>query len=84
MADDRVALIQKPGAIVARPPETLAGRLEVRGVGVCVLPQAGDAPLKLVCDLGGLSVSNGCQAWLVSIWGPGSRMDVAPFEASLP
>ena len=84
VADDRVALIQKPGDIVARPPEALAGRLEVRGVGVCVLPQAGAAPLKLVCDLGGpdriqrLPKPGWCEYLGVRI----RRMDVAPFEAS--
>ena len=84
VADDRVALIEKPDDILACPPEALAGRLEVRGVGVFALPHAGAAPLRLVCDLGGpdriqrLPEPGWCEYLGVRI----RRIDVAPFEAS--
>jgi serine kinase of HPr protein (carbohydrate metabolism regulator) len=51
VADDRVLLSQRSGRIVARPPATIAGLLEVRGLGVVRLPHEPAAVLRLVVDL---------------------------------
>ena len=34
VADDQVVLRAEDGALLARPPPTLAGRMEVRGIGI--------------------------------------------------
>ena len=48
VADDRVDLEEG----VARPPQGLAGLLEIRGLGLLQLPYDGSARLALVVDLG--------------------------------
>ncbi len=39
------------GTLLASPPNTIAGKLEVRGLGIVAVPFAADAELVLVCDL---------------------------------
>lgn len=51
VADDRTALSVEAGRVVARPPEAIAGMLEVRGLGIVRLPIQAAAPLFLVVDL---------------------------------
>jgi HPr kinase/phosphorylase len=52
VADDRVSLSQRGGRIVARPPEAIAGLIEVRGLGILRLPHEPAAVVRLVVDLG--------------------------------
>lgn len=51
VADDRVILTREGGALIARAPETLAGMIEARGVGILNARPAGSAPVALVVDL---------------------------------
>ena len=51
VGDDGVALERRGEAMWALPPPNIAGRLEVRGVGIVTIPAA-DAPLALVLTLG--------------------------------
>jgi len=51
VADDRVVLRAEDGRLTATAPETLAGLLEVRGVGILPVPTAESAELGLVVDL---------------------------------
>jgi HPr kinase/phosphorylase len=51
VGDDRVHLAAEAGALVVRPAETLAGLLEVRGLGIRCLPFAARADVGLVVDL---------------------------------
>jgi hypothetical protein len=51
VADDRTVLSVAKGGIAASAPATIHGLLEVRGVGIVVLP-ARSARLKLVVELG--------------------------------
>lgn len=51
VADDRVALLPASGRLIARPPETLAGLAEQRGLGIVALPHEAGAVLGLVVDL---------------------------------
>lgn len=51
IADDQTLLASRDGVLIARAPETIAGRMEVRGVGIAVLPQLQETPLGLVVDL---------------------------------
>ena len=84
VADDRVILQRTANAVTAHPPPVLAGRLEVRGVGIVRLPYLDGVPLGLICDLGGpggierLPEPGWCAYLGVRI----RRIDVAPFEAS--
>ncbi|NIP88762.1 MAG: aldolase, partial [Gammaproteobacteria bacterium] len=52
VADDQVVLDAEDGAVTASAPETLAGLIEVRGLGIAEMPFVAAAPLVLVCDLG--------------------------------
>jgi len=51
VADDRVDLRVSGGMLTASSPVPIAGRLEVRGIGILEVPSAASAPLYLVVDL---------------------------------
>ncbi len=51
VSDDRTALRRHGRSILAAAPASIAGRLEVRGLGIVALPGAGATPLGLVLDL---------------------------------
>jgi HPr kinase/phosphorylase len=51
VADDRVVLEARGGALVARPPEAIAGLIEARGVGLLRLPWVPEAAVALAVDL---------------------------------
>jgi serine kinase of HPr protein (carbohydrate metabolism regulator) len=52
VADDRVELTAAHGRLLARPPATLAGLIEVRGLGIRRLDYEPVAVVGLVVDLG--------------------------------
>lgn len=51
VADDQVIVHRADGKLYARPPATLAGKLEVRGVGIVQLPYLSEIAVALVVDL---------------------------------
>jgi serine kinase of HPr protein (carbohydrate metabolism regulator) len=52
VADDQVFIeARADGALLASAPATLAGKIEVRGVGIVEVPFLRQAELRLVCDL---------------------------------
>lgn len=51
VADDHVLLRRRGDQVTARAPETIAGMIEVRGLGVMRLGQAGETAVELVVDL---------------------------------
>jgi len=51
IADDRVDLVGRDGRLMARAPSVLAGRMEVRGIGIVMMPYIGSAPVALIVDL---------------------------------
>ena len=51
VADDRTDLRALTEGLVASAPPSLAGKLEVRGIGIVDLPHAAAAPIRLVVDL---------------------------------
>lgn len=51
VADDRVHLAAHNGRLIARPPASLAGRIEARGFDVVTLPHAVAAVIRLAVDL---------------------------------
>ncbi len=51
VADDRTCLDLDEGKIIAYPPSVLAGKLEVRGLGILKLPYRDSCPVQLLVDL---------------------------------
>jgi serine kinase of HPr protein (carbohydrate metabolism regulator) len=51
VADDQTELSLQDGRLIARCPDTIAGLLEVRGVGLVRLAHRNFAPLGMVVDL---------------------------------
>ena len=51
VADDRVDLLVSDNSVIARAPETLAGLLEIRGLGILRVPVLEATVVRLVVDL---------------------------------
>jgi hypothetical protein len=51
IADDHTALTRRGDCLFASPPATIAGRLEVRGLGIVALDHASGVPVVAVFDL---------------------------------
>jgi len=51
VADDQTELTRRGGAITAAAPAAIAGRIEIRGVGILACPSVATARLRLVVDL---------------------------------
>lgn len=51
VADDRVNVAVRDGRLVASAPDTIAGLIEVRGLGIRRLPHVDEAVIGLVIDL---------------------------------
>lgn len=86
VADDRVHLLAAHGRLIARAPEPVAGRIEVRGFGIRTLPHEPLALVGLVVDLAAADAARlpdeaACTAHLsgVSL----SRLPVAAGESAL-
>lgn len=51
VSDDRVALVSLDEKLVMQSPDTIAGKIELRGRGIVERPTTNQAPLHLVIDL---------------------------------
>ena len=51
IADDRVVMVRDGQRLLARAPAAMAGRIEVRGLGIVPVPHVGEAPVALVVRL---------------------------------
>ena len=51
VSDDQVIVLRDGARVLATPPETIAGRLEVRGVGIVALPAERDVPVAMIVTL---------------------------------
>jgi serine kinase of HPr protein (carbohydrate metabolism regulator) len=51
VADDQVFVTERDGRLIARVPDTIAGRIEIRGVGIVPLPYRAEAEIRLFVDL---------------------------------
>src|SRR5258708_17934421 len=86
VADDQTELRGRGGAVVASAPSSIAGRIEVRGVGILPCPSIAAAPLRLVVDLvpaaavERLPEAHSCSYLDCSI----ALLALDPFEASAP
>lgn len=83
IADDRVVIGPGDPAILSAPA-TIAGRIEVRGVGIVTMPHVDAVPARLVVDLSAAPD----RLPLAAAWPVGQAMVPAialrPFEASAP
>jgi serine kinase of HPr protein (carbohydrate metabolism regulator) len=89
VADDQVWIaVGAEGALMASPPAALAGKIEVRGLGIVEVPFLPEAELKLVCDLVGetdvprMPPETWERTEIAGIALPALKL--APFEASAP
>jgi len=51
ISDDQVLLHVDGGSLWANPPETIAGKLEIRGIGIVEMPYKRNVPIKAVVTL---------------------------------
>jgi serine kinase of HPr protein (carbohydrate metabolism regulator) len=51
VSDDYTLLTAAGGRLLAAPPQTIVGRIELRGVGIIDLPCVRDVPVALLIDL---------------------------------
>ena len=51
ISDDRVLLVRDGDRLIARSPGQMAGKIEVRGLGIVTVPNLTDAPVSLVVRL---------------------------------
>lgn len=54
VSDDYTALEARDGVLYASPPAQIAGRLEIRGVGLVDIAFADEGPVALILDLEGI------------------------------
>ncbi|RZM23680.1 MAG: aldolase [Sphingomonas sp.] len=53
ISDDYTLLVRSGEALLARNPGAMAGKIEVRGLGIVDMPHVADIPVGLVVRLGG-------------------------------
>jgi len=86
VADDRVVLSRRAGQVLAGVPDTIAGKMEVRGLGIVSVPASGPLPLRLVVDLTAPHeverLPKAAETVLLGVALP--LMHLAPFEPSAP
>jgi len=89
VADDQVYVSANPdGTLTASAPPTIAGKIEVRGLGIMPVPFLPEAELVLVCDLAGsndvprMPAESAKTTVLAGV--PLRTLRLAPFEASAP
>lgn len=86
VADDQVVLDRRNGALWARPPPTIAGKLEVRGLGIVDVPHAPEARIRLIVRLVALGaverLPDPDETEILGVTLPVAQ--VAPFETSAP
>jgi serine kinase of HPr protein (carbohydrate metabolism regulator) len=86
VADDQVLLERRASWLWARPPAAIAGKLEVRGIGIIEVPHAPEARLRLVVRLvGSDAVERLPDPAKIGVLGLALPVvQIAPFEASAP
>jgi len=86
VSDDRVDLAIDNGALLAAPPETIAGLFEVRGVGILRMVYRQKVPVHLVIDLQEKNSTERLpEPETVSLFGhPVPCLKLFAFEASAP
>ena len=86
VADDLVEMSERDGKLIASAPQTIRGRMEVRGLGIMAVPSVDDAPVALIVDLvAPETVERLPDPQFEKIGGVKlRRLALAPFEGSTP
>jgi HPr Serine kinase C-terminal domain len=84
VADDSVILDARGRRLLARAPQTIAGRMEVRGLGVVAVPFLEEVEVRLEIALGGAVPRLPDPGFSVRCGVKLMRLVLAPFEASAP
>ncbi len=83
VSDDQVIVRRDGSRALANPPETIAGKLEVRGLGIVALPIERDVPLGLIVSLGEADVERMPAETTRTVAGIALPLiNLRPFEAS--
>ena len=86
VADDQTELVRCGDAVVARAPATIAGLIEVRGIGILRLDALSDAPVALIAELVAAEkierLPAGRREMILGLAVP--LVELAPFEPSAP
>ena len=84
VADDQVRLTRHGAAITLSGPQSMAGHLEIRGIGPCAMPHIANAPFRLavLCDAPPERLPTPEHRRWLGIAIPALRL--SPFEASAP
>jgi HPr kinase/phosphorylase len=86
VADDQVTLERRGSSLWVRPPAAIAGKIEVRGVGIVDMPHVPEARLRLVVQLVGPGdierLPEPSETNMLGLTLPAIR--IAPLEASAP
>jgi serine kinase of HPr protein (carbohydrate metabolism regulator) len=86
VADDRVVIMPRDGRLFASAPAVLAGKLEIRGLGIETLPATPEAPVALIVDLVDAAaverLPEPCTETIMNI--RVARLAFAAFDASTP
>ena len=84
VSDDYTQLLRRDGTLRATPPATIAGRIEVRGIGIVEMPHVADVPVALLieCDAPVVRMPERATRRLAGVDVPVGIL--APLEASAP
>ena len=52
VSDDQTLVVRTGDTLLARAPTTIAGRIEVRGIGILTVPHIDDVPVALLVSIG--------------------------------
>ncbi len=87
VADDRVHLFAAHGRLIAAAPDTIKGKIEIRGFGIREVPWESMAVVRLVVDLAAEDAARMPEVPVRSMEISGvklSRLPIAPGESALP
>lgn len=84
VSDDQTFVMRAGHTVLARAPATIAGQIEVRGIGILVMPHVADVPVALLVRVDG-TVERMPEGSVRTIAGVEVRqVAVDPFDASAP
>jgi serine kinase of HPr protein (carbohydrate metabolism regulator) len=84
VSDDQTLVVRAGATLLARAPTTIAGRVEVRGIGILAMPYVEDVPVALLVRVDG-AIERMPERSVRNIAGIDVReVAIAPFEASAP
>lgn len=85
VGDDYIQLSSRDGRLFASAAPNLAGKIELRGIGIVAMPSCGDAPVALLIDLDAKSARLPEENWQTEINGIALPLLALPaFHVSTP